>query len=205
MEDAEVVVVPYDPDWPRRFEAERALLSTSLAHGYRVASTTSARRQFPASPPSPSSTSWPASATSKALARLSSRCVSSVPPRPSPRGYRTPFCQAVATTIDARPAPHPTGERSLARAARLPRRTPERSGASRRIRDAEATARTGGIATMDRHTPGTSAPSSPACLPAPAYRSASHRLSSRAATDTLVDSLATQLKSAAIRHNLGTL
>jgi GrpB-like predicted nucleotidyltransferase (UPF0157 family) len=31
MEDAEVVVVPCDPDWPRRFEAERALLERVLA------------------------------------------------------------------------------------------------------------------------------------------------------------------------------
>jgi len=31
MEDGEVVVVPYDPDWPRRFEVERALLERVLA------------------------------------------------------------------------------------------------------------------------------------------------------------------------------
>lgn len=31
MKDGQVVVVPYDPDWPRRFEAERALLERVLA------------------------------------------------------------------------------------------------------------------------------------------------------------------------------
>jgi GrpB-like predicted nucleotidyltransferase (UPF0157 family) len=31
MADGQVVVVPYDPDWPRRFEAERTLLERLLA------------------------------------------------------------------------------------------------------------------------------------------------------------------------------
>jgi GrpB-like predicted nucleotidyltransferase (UPF0157 family) len=44
--DERIVVVPYDPEWPTRFAAERTLLERVLAHGLGAASTTSARHLF---------------------------------------------------------------------------------------------------------------------------------------------------------------
>ena len=161
-------VVPYDPDWPRQFEAERARLEATLEPWldggiHHIGSTA-----VPGSPRSRCSTCSPGCVTCAGPRRLRPARGARLPPSPSPpRGAPAPPSRPRRVVgADAPASSGRAGRRPLARAPRLPRRPPGRPGARRRVRSLEARPRLGGRRSRPR-TPSPRRRSSPACSPRP--------------------------------------